>query len=163
MLKSLVIIALSLTSSLSLADYKRADWPHWKDLDGDCQSARVEILIRDNIGQLNYRTNRQCKVVSGLWILPYKGGVERNVRNIDIDHIIPLKWAHDHGGANWSPTKKTAFANDPENLLATTASANRQKGAKGPKAWIPLVNRCSYGIHWLYLLTKYELNVVAQI
>ena len=87
-----------------------------------------------------------------------KGGVERNVRNIDIDHIIPLKWAHDHGGANWSPTKKTAFANDPENLLATTASANRQKGAKGPEAWIPLVNRCSYGIHWQYLLTKYELN-----
>ena len=158
MLKLLLIIVLSLTSTLSLADYKRADWPHWKDLDGDCQNARVEILIRDNIGELTYKTDRECKVISGLWMLPYKGGVEKNPRNIDIDHIIPLKWAHNNGGANWSRAQKKAFANDPENLLATTATANRQKGAKGPEAWIPFINRCSYGIRWQYLLTKYELN-----
>lgn len=71
-------------------------------------------------------------IFSGLWSLPYTGGSTISAIQIDIDHIIPLKWAHGQGGGRGSSGRKRAFANDPENLLATHYSANKSKGAKGP-------------------------------
>ena len=140
--------------------YNRDDWNHWIDVDGDCQNTRAEILIRDSQQPVRFRSNRQCKVTSGLWALPYTGGTEAKARQRDIDHIIPLKWAHGHGGDRWTPGHKQAFANDPENLLATYSSANRSKGARGPDDWMPAVNQCRYAKRWEYLLEKYRLMVL---
>ena len=89
---------------------------------------------------------------------PYSGGSTTSARQIDIDHIIPLKWAHGHGGDKWSSARKQAFANDPDNLLATSSSANRSKGSKGPDQWMPAINRCSYAQRWDRLIKKYELE-----
>ncbi|MEO2182472.1 MAG: DUF1524 domain-containing protein [bacterium] len=91
------------------------------------------------------------------WNLPYSGGSTTSASQIDIDHIIPLKWAHGHGGDRWSDARKRAFANDPENLLATSSSANRGKGAKGPAQWVPAINRCRYAKRWEVLIEKYGL------
>ena len=98
-----------------------------------------------------------CRVVSGLWKLPYSGGSTTSASQIDIDHIIPLKWAHGHGGDRWSDARKKAFANDPENLMATSSSANRSKGARGPDEWMPAINRCRYAQRWEGLIEKYGL------
>ena len=68
--------------------------------------------------------------------------------------------AHGHGGDRWTLAQKRAFANDPENLLATWSSANRSKGAKGPDQWLPTVNQCEYLLRWQVLANKYELNVL---
>jgi hypothetical protein len=137
--------------------YDRDDWNHWIDADGDCQDTRVEILIRDSQQPVQFKSSRECKVTGGLWALPYTGGTVTSSRQLDIDHIIPLKWAHGHGGDRWTSRQKQAFANDPENLLATYSSANRSKGAKGPDDWMPTVNQCQYAKRWEYLLEKYEL------
>jgi hypothetical protein len=134
--------------------YDRDDWGGWIDEDGDCEDTRAEILIRDSQTQVSFDG---CRVVSGLWDLPYSGGSTTNASQIDIDHIIPLKWAHGHGGDRWSSGRKRAFANDPDNLLATYYSANRSKGAKGPDQWMPEINRCSYAQRWEVLIEKYEL------
>ena len=95
-----------------------------------------------------------------LWELPYSGGAVTHARQIDIDHIIPLKWAHGHGADRWSSNQKQTFANDPENLLARSASANRRKGAKGPDDWTPEVNHCEYAKRWGRLFIKYRLIVL---
>ena len=100
-----------------------------------------------------------CRVVGGLWKLPYSGGSTKKASQIDIDHIIPLKWAHGHGGDRWSDAKKKAFANDPENLMATSSSANRSNGAKGPDQWMPAINKCSYAQRWEGLIEKYGLLI----
>jgi hypothetical protein len=71
--------------------------------------------------------------------------------------VIVGKWAHGHGGDRWSSGRKRAFANDPDNLLATYYSANRSKGAKGPDQWMPEINRCSYAQRWEVLIEKYGL------
>ena len=134
--------------------YNRDDWGGWIDEDGDCQNTRAEILIRDSQTDVSLDG---CKVVSGLWNLPYWGGTATQASQMDIDHIIPLKWAHGHGGDKWSRGKKRSFANDPENLLATSLSANRSKGAKGPDEWMPKVKRCSYAQRWQSLIDKYGL------
>ena len=136
--------------------YDRNDWGGWIDEDGDCQNTRAEILIRDSQAEVSFDG---CRVVSGLWKLPYSGGSTTSASQIDIDHIIPLKWAHGHGGDRWSDAKKKAFANDPENLMATSSSANRSKGAKGPDEWMPAINRCSYAQRWEELIEKYGLVI----
>ena len=135
--------------------YDRDGWGGWIDADGDCQNTRAEILIRDSKGPIGLEG---CRVVSGLWELPYSGGSTTQASVIDIDHIIPLNWAHHHGGANWNRAQKVRFANDPENLLATSASANRSKGALGPGSWMPDLNQCDYLDRWRKLLEKYQLQ-----
>ena len=134
--------------------YHRDAWGGWIDEDGDCQNTRAEILIRDSQTDVSLDG---CRVVSGLWNLPYWGGTATQASQMDIDHIIPLKWAHGHGGGRWSDAKKRTFANDPDNLLATFYSANRSKGAKGPGQWIPAINKCSYAQRWERLIGKYGL------
>ena len=139
--------------------YDRDTWGGWIDEDGDCQNTRAEILIRDSKTDVSLDG---CRVVSGLWKLPYWGGTATQASQMDIDHIIPLKWAHGHGGGRWSSARKQAFANDPDNLLATSSSANRSKGAKGPDQWMPKVERCSYAKRWQRLIEKYGLIASAQ-
>ena len=134
--------------------YDRDAWGGWIDEDGDCQDTRAETLIRDSKTDVSFDG---CRVVSGLWNLPYWGGTTTQASQIDIDHIIPLKWAHGHGGDRWSSGRKRAFANDPDNLLATYYSANRSKGAKGPDEWMPAINRCRYAQKWQRLIDKYGL------
>ena len=134
--------------------YDRDDWGGWIDEDGDCEDTRAEILIRDSQTKVSFDG---CRVVSGLWNLPYSGGSTTSASQIDIDHIIPLKWAHGYGGDRWSGGRKRAFANDPDNLLANYYSANRSKGAKGPDEWMPAINRCRYAQRWDRLIGKYWL------
>ncbi len=140
--------------------YNRDDWGGWIDADGDCQDTRAEILIRDSLQPVLFRAGRECSVSSGLWRLPYTRGTLTNARKLDIDHIIPLKWAHGHGGDRWSVDQKRTFANDPDNLLATSSSANRSKGAKGPDQWMPSIDQCTYAKRWESLLDKYQLTVL---
>ena len=141
--------------------YNRDDWDHWIDADGDCQDTRGEILIRNSLKPVTYHSNAKCRVIAGLWELPYIGGTETNAQQLDIDHIIPLKWAHGHGGDRWTESQKRNFANDPDNLLATSSSANRSKGAKGPDQWLPSINKCSYAQRWEQLIEKYGLMTIA--
>lgn len=140
--------------------YNRDDWKHWIDEDGDCQDTRAEILIRNSEQPVQFTTMNNCRVSYGLWQLPYTSGSVTNPRQLDIDHIIPLKWAHGHGGDRWSSSQKQTFANDPENLLPVSSSANRSKGAKGPDDWMPLVGRCEYATQWERLVIKYQLNIL---
>ncbi len=134
--------------------YNRKDWPHWIDEDRDCQDTRAEILIRDNTGTLTFKTPRRCRVTTGRWVCPYTGKTITKASDVDIDHIVPLSWAHRNGGRQWSRAKKTALANDPKNLLAVDDTANRKKGDKPPGKWMP--PRTTF--HMVYLRTWGEIS-----
>lgn len=142
--------------------YNREDWEHWTDADGDCEDTRAEILTRDSMIPRAFYSDRPCEVASGRWALPYIGGVTSDPGTLDIDHIVPLKWAHGHGGDRWPLARKREFANDPVNLLAVHAAANRSKGSKGPDDWMPLKDRCGYAKRWEKVLKKYDLVVQPQ-
>ena len=48
---------------------------------------------------------------------------------LDIDHLVPLKDAHDPDGWTWDKNRKSASANDvsqEDYLIGVTASANRR-------------------------------------
>ncbi len=137
--------------------YKRDDWRHWSDLDNDCMDTRNETLKSQASGTVKL-TLDGCKVIAGLWLDPFSGNEYSNTSDLDVDHIIPLKWAHMHGASNWSKRKKEQFANDPANLLAVYDRLNQSKGAKGPDAWMPPNHgfRCKYLEKWQHILRKYS-------
>jgi hypothetical protein len=142
--------------------YDRGDWPHWSDNDKDCQNTRHEILISTSKKQVEYKTENGCNVAAGEWYDPYSGETFFNSKDLDLDHVVPLKFAHGHGGDIWSRELKEAFANDTDNLLLVNVSLNRQKGAKGLDEWLPPNHsyRCEYIVRFNSVITKYELQLI---
>ncbi|MDX1802812.1 MAG: HNH endonuclease [Alcanivorax sp.] len=141
--------------------YDRTLWPHWVDADGDCQDSRAETLIRQSQQAVTFTHADHCVVATGRWHDPYTGQWFENAGALDIDHVVPLRHAHGHGGDRWRRAKRQRFANDPDNLLAVSASANRSKGASSPDQWMP-PNRaywCAYVRRWLLIKHRYQLMI----
>ena len=144
------------------SEYDRADWPHWIDDDSDCQNTRHEMLISASNIPVEFKTNKGCQVAVGEWYDPYSGDIFTDSSALDLDHIVPLKFAHGHGGDIWPRDKRQAFANDSENLLLVKASLNRQKGAKGLDEWLPPNHayRCEYIERFMDVIDKYGLLLI---
>jgi len=136
--------------------YNRNEWKHWSDTDNDCLNTRHELLKSSSDIEVTMSANG-CQVVKGLWYGAYSGNTRTNAADLDIDHLVPIKWAHEHGGANWSQQKKEKFANDPINLIVVDDGLNQSKGAKGPTQWMPPnhIFRCEYLELWTHVLDQY--------
>ena len=149
--------------SSSIPEYNRDDWNHWIDENSDCQNTRHEVLIEESQETVTYTSDTFCSVSTGKWYGFYTGQYYYNASDLDIDHFIPLKNAHQSGGYNWSTAKKEEFANyrlDPDNLIAVNLSANRSKGAKGPDEWKPSNTDywCEYAYDWIRIKDYWNLT-----
>ena len=146
--------------NLTLPPYSRKNWRHWIDADRDCQNTRAEVLIAGSLDTTAYTNARECTVFTGRWYDPYSNKVWTLASDLDIDHVVPLAWAHAHGASGWSLKKKAAFANDPRNLLAVEDNLNQSKGAKGPDQWLPpnTAYQCEYVIHFDSVVSRYALS-----
>jgi hypothetical protein len=149
--------------SSSIPEYDRDDWNHWIDENGDCQNTRHEVLIEETLETVTYTNDSYCSVSTGKWYGSYTGQYYYNASELDIDHFIPLKNAHQSGGYNWSSEKKEEFANyrlDPNNLIAVNLSANRSKGARGPDEWKPSNTEywCEYAYDWIRIKDYWNLT-----
>lgn len=168
-------------------DYDRSEWRHWSGTEGRaCWNTREEVLHRDATPgtvvyldrQLNQTENydEACAIGrpveengriridtedSGSWVTPYNGRTETTSSNIDIDHIVPLNYAARNGGQSWSLELKETFANDLDNLLATSARENRRKGSKGPSEYMPPYRgyQCQYAKSFIGVVHKYDLSM----
>jgi hypothetical protein len=141
-------------------NYSRSEFGSgWADKDKDCQNSRMETLISQSVGQIQYKSAKQCRVKSGKWISPFTGRTIYSASEIDIDHVVPLHWAWLRGADKWSKRKRVEFANAPGNLLSVEASLNRQKGAKGLDKWLPPKNQCQYVSSFLRVSKTYELKL----
>jgi hypothetical protein len=130
----ILAIAFACMASTAVA-YDRSDYPHWIDADDDGQDTREEILIRDSLVEVSFRSDG--KVDGGLWVCPYTGQVTRNPSELDVDHLVALGEIDAAGAAQWPLERRTAFANDPDNLVAVYAGSNRSKGDKDAHLWLP--------------------------
>ncbi|MET9856312.1 HNH endonuclease family protein [Streptomyces sp. NPDC006450] len=136
----------------------------WLDTDGSGCGTREDILKRD-LARTTFKDG--CKVVSGvLEEDPYTGARithERGRTGVDIDHVVALSDAWQKGAGRWDKGKRIAFANDPLNLLAVDAAANRRKGDGDAATWLPPDRgyRCSYVATQVAVKRKYGLWVTA--
>ena len=149
--------------SSDIPAYDRREWRHWTDEDRDCQDARQEVLIAESTVPVKFTGADQCRVESGAWIGPYTGTEVTDPGSLDVDHVVPLANAHRSGGWKWSKDRKRAYANSiayPGHLSATTARANREKGAKGPEEWRPPDEGywCTYAVDWITIKKEWELT-----
>lgn len=162
--------------------YSRKEWKHWTS-SRSCWSTRSEVLYRDavpgTVSLIDKKKNQTdnpeegCVIGvvkgdgaietkgSGEWIDPYSGKRIKDPKDIDIDHVIPLSNAARQGGQSWSLEEKEKFANDLDNLLATSAKENRSKGEKGPGKYMPPNKsyHCSYAKTYINLSSKYNLTI----
>lgn len=144
--------------------YDRSGWQHWVDADGDCQDTRQEVLIAESLVPVTFMDDRRCRVASGEWLGPYTGQRFTNPRQLDIDHLVPLRHAHDTGAGAWSAARKREYANSlaqPAHLVAVEAGANRSKGAKGPADWRPPRQAywCQYALDWRAIKQQWGLRI----
>ena len=151
----------------TLPDYDRHDWKQWTDADRDCQDARNEVLIAESRTAVAYRTDRKCRVTTGEWLAPYSNTIVTDPGRLDVDHMVPLGNAHDSGAWQWSAEQRERYANyleDPQHLIAVTASANRSKGARGPDQWKPEDQTywCQYAVDWITIKSTWKLTVTQQ-
>ena len=108
--------------------------------DRDCQNARHEVLLEESQGGVSFKTTKGCRVIAGNWLDPYSGWMIRDASQLNIDHLVPLKEAHESGRYAWDAQTRQAYANDlrdPNHLIAVDRSLNRQKGARDPAEWLP--------------------------
>jgi len=146
-----------------LPKYVRGDWKHWIDEDKDCQNTRHEVLIEESLKAVTFKSDKRCQVALGEWLAPFTGDTVTDATKLDVDHMVPLKNAHDSGGWAWDKGKKAAYANEmgyADHLIAVTASANRQKGASGPERWKPANQDywCDYAIDWAQIKADWGLS-----
>lgn len=106
-----------------------------------------------------------CVVLAGKLTDPYSGteAVFNKARaaEVQVDHVWPLAQAWRRGAAHWPLQSRVDLANDPVNLIVTTASVNRNKSDKMPGDWSPssATGRCLYVDRFRRVAEKYRLEV----
>lgn len=145
------------------AGYDRAAWAHWLDMDGNCRDARHDVLAEESV--LPVVTTRDgCRVTAGEWRDAYTADVYLHPGDLDVDHLVPLKEAHDSGGWRWDAARRAAYANDlsdPRTLIAVGAGVNRDKGAADPAEWLPFEQDylCQYAASWTLVKARWSLSM----
>jgi len=153
--------------STAIPAYNRGDWRHWSDDDGDCQNIRHEVLQDETLETVTFTTSSNCYVDTGKWFGVYTGEYYYSASELDVDHFVPLKNAHDSGGYEWSFSTKKAYANymeDSDHLLAVQSGANRSKSASGPESWKPKNTEywCEYAYDWIRIKDTWGLTATQE-
>lgn len=143
--------------------------PRWSDVDRNGCDTRNDVLRRDlSEVALRERTNG-CVVERGVLVDPYSGeridfqkGNETSTL-VQIDHVVPLLDAWQKGAQAWTADQRVRFANDPQNLLASSQGANAAKGAGDAATWLPPKKsfRCAYVARQVTVKADHGLWVTA--
>ena len=137
----------------------------WIDADRDGCDTRAEVLI-DESRSLAQVDPSGCHVVAGDWVSPYDGYATADPAELEIDHVVALAEAWDSGASAWSPERRIAFANDvedPDGLVAVTATTNATKSDRDPASWLPpnRADRCRFAAAWTSVKLRWGLSADA--
>lgn len=147
--------------------------PAWTDdhdapLGHDGCDTRNNILNRDLTEITHQPDTNGCAIATGTLTDPFTGTeitfTTADGADVHIDHLYPLALAWDMGANQWPPERRVAFANDPANLQAVSASANLAKGDDGPGRWLPEneTYTCEYIASFLSVANSYDLPITPE-
>jgi hypothetical protein len=170
---SAVLAQLRVADKGSLAGYERdcgagagcVFGPAWADVDGNGCDQRNDVLHRD-LTRIEVRDGTHgCIVVAGTLADPYTGTTvpftKADAGEVPIDHVVPLAAAWTEGAATWTAQRREDFANDLDNLIATTREQNSAKGDSTAEEWVPAdpAYGCSYATVVVTVKQEYGLTV----
>ena len=163
-----IIIAEATSAQYSRNEYE----PNW-DVGSGC-NIRARILQKTSLVAVKTSSNG-CTVTYGSWVDPYTGetltgnpyqGDDGTSNDLDIDHIIPLKYVNSHGGSEWSHEQKRSYGSSLSAMekgvyVAVSASENRKKGDSGPSEYYPPNDsyRCEYAQKWRDIAKEYSISL----
>lgn len=132
--------------------------------DETCMNTRAKVLVRDSKGDVTYRNGKACVVEDGQWRDPYTDQDLTSSRQIQIDHLVPLKNAYMSGAFNWDYKMRCLYANYMglrAHLVSSDAHQNMSKGDRGPEGYLPPNEpyRCQYIRNWLAVKMLWRLAV----
>lgn len=124
----------------------------WSDVDRNGCDTRNDTLRRDLSEVVLREGTNGCVVERGVLVDPYSGErIDFQKGNktstvVQIDHVVPLLDAWQKGAQQWTEDQRVRFANDPQNLLASSQGSNAAKGAGDAATWLPPRKsfRCAY-------------------
>ncbi|HEY7719849.1 MAG TPA: DUF1524 domain-containing protein [Pedococcus sp.] len=139
----------------------------WSDVDRNGCDTRNDMLRRDLTDDVLKAGTRGCVVLRGTLADPYTGARIAFVRGattsarVQVDHVVALSDAWQKGAQRLSLAQRTAFANDPLNLLAVDGPTNQRKGDGDAATWLPprKAYRCAYVARQVAVKRKHGLWV----
>ena len=155
-----------------IPEYSRSQWKHWIDEDGDCQDARQEALISESLVEVTFESERKCRVETGRWYGAFASIYVEGPGDLDIDHLVPLKNAHDSGGWAWSSARKEQYANysgDPDHRgHQGSQPVKGSEGAGGVAApgrglLVPATDWTEVKMEWGLTMTQTETEAVIDM
>ena len=132
--------------------------------DETCYNTRAKVLLRDTNGDIFYRQTNRCVVDRGTWSDPYTGRTFTDSRDIQIDHMVPLKNAYVSGAWKWDYQTRCLYANFLGNnfhLISSNGIENMRKGDRAPNGYMPpnLSYQCRYLENWLKIKLIWKLTM----
>jgi hypothetical protein len=150
-------------------DYDRAHFgQRWADVDRNGCDTRNDVLRRDLQAPVFKARTRDCVVLEGTLDDPYTGRriafEKRRADAVQIDHVVSLSNAWRTGAQALTPERRTAFANDPDNLLAVDGPTNEDKGDDDAAEWLPprAAFRCEFVARQITVKARYGLWVTPE-
>ncbi|MEK2645323.1 GmrSD restriction endonuclease domain-containing protein [Bdellovibrio sp. BCCA] len=132
--------------------------------DDTCMNTRAKVLVRDSEDEVTYRNDKKCVVEAGRWYDNYTNQELTSSRQIQIDHLVPLKNAYLSGAFKWDYKTRCLYANYmgyKDHLISAESHQNMSKGDRGPEGYLPpeLSYRCQYVKNWLTVKLIWRLNM----
>lgn len=132
--------------------------------DQTCYNTRARVLIRDSETAVSFKDNNRCVVDAGRWADPYAGGTLNSSKEIQIDHMVPLKNAYISGAWEWNFQTRCTYANYMGNtfhLVSASGHENMSKGDDTPEKYMPPNTnyRCEYLANWLKIKLIWNLRM----
>jgi len=149
-------------------NYDRAAYgPSWADTDHNGCDQRNDVLARDLTAVTYTKADPGCTVATGHLVDVYTGRSIDFTRGkttsaaVQIDHLVPLGWAWQHGAAGWTGDQREQLATDLNNLQAVDGPTNEAKSDQGPATWLPPAAGydCLYVTRFAYVLSTYALTI----
>lgn len=141
--------------------------PAWADTDRNGCDQRNDVLARDLTAVTYKPGTHDCVVLTGTLADPYTGHEISFTRGsttstaVQIDHMVPLSWAYQHGASTWTEQRREQLATDLNNLTAVDGPSNESKSDQGPATWLPPAASyaCTYVTRFTYVVHRYELTL----
>lgn len=116
-------------------------------------------LVRDDY---QYSTSSDLVIAQQLggFYSPYDDIWYDQAGDVDVEHIVARKEAHDSGMCLATSEERYEFAHDLLNLTLATPSVNRtEKRDKDAGEWLPEHNRCWFVYTIIRVKQKYQLTI----
>lgn len=132
----------------------------WIDANGTGCTTREDILARDLDDDTLSLDG--CTVEYGTTTGAYSAEEIEHAQgssDIHVEHVVAAGQAYRNGAHEWDEATKQEFYQDPENLIAASASENQSKGARDATEYMPPNQGayCEFAAATVYIKDKYDL------